>query len=79
LGEGWASEQDPVTRWEAGQIGDFVAMWMKKSRQVWTASWGAWTSSMKFSDGSRLVGAVLKNQSWGIICFDLASWISSSM
>jgi hypothetical protein len=22
-----------------------VAMWMKKSRQVWTASWGAWTSS----------------------------------
>ena len=23
-----------------------VAMWMKKSRQVWTVSWGAWASSM---------------------------------
>ena len=23
-----------------------VAMWMKKSRQVWADSWGGWTSSM---------------------------------
>jgi hypothetical protein len=23
-----------------------VAMWMKKSRQVWVGAWGAWTSSM---------------------------------
>jgi len=25
-----------------------VAMWMKKSRQVWTDSWGGWTSSMGY-------------------------------
>jgi hypothetical protein len=23
-----------------------VAMWMKKSRQVWVGLWGGWTSSM---------------------------------
>jgi hypothetical protein len=23
-----------------------VAMWMKKSRQVWVGAWGGWTSSM---------------------------------
>jgi hypothetical protein len=28
------------------QADDDGAMWMRKSRQVWTASWGGWTSSM---------------------------------
>jgi hypothetical protein len=38
-------ELDGLFKADCNEPMAIVAIWMKKSFQVWTASWGGWTSS----------------------------------